>query len=129
MDETSEYMNANPEEGEDQVGHVMIADDVIALIVAFAVTETEGVTSLLGNITADAVGKQSRKALSKGIHVEKNDDIVTAEVSIYVSYGYNIPEVCLAVQEKVKSAVENMTGLQVEEVNIQVAGVNVENKK
>ncbi|MBR1892314.1 MAG: Asp23/Gls24 family envelope stress response protein, partial [Lachnospiraceae bacterium] len=42
-----------------------------------------------------------------------------------VKYGYSIPEVSKRVQEKVKSAIETMTGLSVADVNIRVAGVDM----
>ena len=129
MAETTEYMETAKEVKEDQVGHVMIADDVVTIIAAFAATETQGVTSLAGNITSEAIGKMGRKALQKAVKIETNDGVVTAQIAIHIDYGYNIPEICSTVQEKVKSAIENMTGLEVREVNIQVAGVNVDNTK
>ncbi len=114
---------------DDSVGRVMIADDVIAIIAGFAATETKGVSSMAGNITNELVGKVSRKNLQKGIRVETVDGVVNANISIDIEYGYSIPKVCTAVQERVKTAIENMTGLKVGEVNIQVASVDVDNSK
>ena len=129
MAENMEYMETSPENKEEQLGHVMIADDVISLIVAFAAVETKGVFALAGNITHENIGKTGRKALQKGVKVETAEGVVKAQISIIMDYGYNIPEVSAAVQEKVKSSVENMTGLVVSDINIQIAGVNVDNSK
>ena len=42
-----------------------------------------------------------------------------------MEYGFNIPATCQRVQNKVKNAIENMTGLDVTDVNIRIAGINV----
>ena len=113
----------------DKIGEVQIADEVVAIIAGLAATEVEGVDSMAGNITNELVGKVSRKNLQKGIRVETVDGVVNANISIDIEYGYSIPKVCTAVQERVKTAIENMTGLKVGEVNIQVASVDVDNSK
>jgi len=46
-----------------------------------------------------------------------------------LGYGYNIPTTCGKVQEKVKSTVENMTGLTVTDVNIRIASVDMNKEK
>ena len=43
-----------------------------------------------------------------------------------MEYGYNIPATSRKVQERVKSAIENMTGLDVSDVNIRIAGINMQ---
>ena len=53
------------------------------------------------------------------------DGIVTVSLALNMTYGYSIREVTAKVQEKVKSAIENMTALEVADVNIRVAGVVV----
>ena len=49
-------------------------------------------------------------------------------MALNLKYGYSIPDVCEKVQEKVKNAIENMTGLTVLDVNIKIAGVSLEEK-
>jgi len=110
-------------------GDVKIADEVIAVIAATAATEVEGVASLAGNIKKESVIKASIKGLTKAVSVKVEGDNVTVVVSLCLEYGYSIPEVSLAVQDRVKNTIENMTGLQVIDVNIRVAGVSFENKK
>ena len=111
------------------LGEVKIADEVVAIIAALAATEVEGVDSMAGNITNELVGKLGMKNLSKGVKVDVKDGVVGVDLNLNIKYGYAIPEVCKVVQEKVKSAIENMTGLSVSKINIGIAGVNLENIK
>ena len=111
---------------ENTIGTVQIADDVVAIIAGLAATEIEGVASMAGNITKEIISKFGMKNLSKGVKVNVEEGIVAVEVALNVSYGYSVPEVSRKVQEKVKSAIENMTGLNVSEVNVKIAGVDLE---
>ena len=110
----------------DQIGEVQIADEVVAIIAGLAATDVDGVDSLAGNMSNELVGKLGMKNLSKGVKVDVTEDHVSVNMSLNLKYGYSIPKVCETVQEKVKNAIENMTGLTVLEVNIKIAGVNVE---
>ena len=111
------------------IGKVQIADEVVAIIAGLAATEVEGVASMAGNITKELVSKLGMKNLSKGVKVEVTDDSVEVNLSLNIAYGYSIPEVSNRVQERVKAAIENMTGLQVLDVNIRIASVDMENSK
>lgn len=107
------------------LGEVQIADEVVAIIAGLAATEVKGVGSMAGNITNELVGKLGMKNLSKGVKVEVLSGVVTVDLSLNMEYGYNIPRTSAVVQEKVKAAIENMTGLEVSDVNIRIAGVNM----
>ena len=109
----------------DKIGEVQIADEVVAIIAGLAATEVDGVDSMAGNITNELVGKLGMKNLSKGVKVEVTEEHVSVNMSLNLKYGYSIPQVCETVQEKVKNAIENMTGLEVADVNIRVAGVEI----
>ena len=109
----------------DQVGDVRIADEVVAIIAGLATTEVEGVSSMAGNITNEIVSKLGMKNLSKGILVEVMENEVKVDVAINIAYGYSIPEVSAKVQDKVMSAIENMTGLTVAVVNVRIASVDM----
>ena len=82
---------------DENIGTVQIADEVVAIIASLAATEVEGVSSMAGNITNELMSKVGVKGLTKGVKVE----------------------------ERVKNAIENMTGLTVTDVNIRIAGVNM----
>jgi len=109
------------------IGTVQIADDVVAIIAGLAATEVEGVKAMAGNITNELVAKLGMKNLSKGVEVEVADNKVEVSLSLILSYGYKIPDVSSKVQDKVKTAIENMTGLNVVAVNVRIANVDIEN--
>ena len=111
---------------DESIGEVKIADEVVAIIAALAATEVDGVASMAGNITNEVIGKLGIKNLSKGVKVDVLEGVVTVSLALNLKYDYSIMEVTKKVQEKVKNAVENMTGLEVADVNIKVAGVEME---
>ena len=111
------------------MGEVKIADEVVAIIAELADTEEEGVASMAGNITNELVSKLGMKNLSKGVKVEIVDSVVSVDLTLNIEYGMNILETSKKVQEKVKAAIENMTGLEVADVNIHIASVDMENEK
>ena len=110
---------------ENNRGEIIIADEVIAVITGLAAMEVEGVASLSGNATRELNSKIGIKTLSKGVKVDVLEDVVTIDAALNLKYGFNIKAVSEKVQEKVKAAVENMTGLKVADVNIRVAGIEV----
>lgn len=109
----------------EKIGEVCIADDVVAVIAGLAATEVEGVDSMAGNITNDLVSRLGMKNLSRGVRVEVTEEHASVKLSLNVKYNYSIPEVSRKVQERVMSAIESMTGLKVLDVNVQIAGVNI----
>lgn len=109
------------------IGEVRVADEVVAIIAGLAATEVEGVESMAGNITNELVSKLGMKNLSKGVKINVGEESVSVDLALNIKYGSEIPAVSKKVQEKVKSAIETMTGLEVSEVNIKIAGVNIEN--
>ena len=111
------------------MGQVQIADEVVTIIAGLAATEVDGVASMAGNITNELVSKLGKKSLSKGIRVKVEDGIVNVNVALNIAYGYSVPKTCKKVQEKVKAAIENMTGLEVEKVDIQIANVSISKEK
>ncbi len=111
------------------IGEVQIADEVVAIIAGLAAMEVEGVNSMVGNTTNELTGLLGMKNLSKGVKVEVSPEAVFVELALNMEYGYSIPKTSALVQERVKQSIENMTGLQVAEVNVRIAGVKLEGKK
>ena len=109
-----------------KLGEVQIADEVVAIIAGLAATEVEGVAAMAGNITNELISKLGMKNLSKGVKVLVTDRSVDVDLALNIEYGYCIMKVSEKVQEKVKAAIENMTGLEVAMVNIRIASVNME---
>jgi uncharacterized alkaline shock family protein YloU len=110
------------------IGEVHIADEVITIIAGLAATEVEGVASMAGNITNELVSRLGMKGLQKGVKVEIRDHVVKVDLELNLKYDQNILETSKAVQERVKNAVENMTGFSVSEVNVRIANINTDNE-
>lgn len=110
----------NPEVIEN--GNINISNDVVAIIASIAANGIDGVVGMSGGGFAEFLGK---KNLSKGVKVNIAENTVELDLAIVVEYGARIPDVAWEIQEKVKSEVEAMTGLDVTAVNISVEGVSV----
>lgn len=108
------------------IGEVCIADEVVAVIAGLAAGEVEGVDSMAGKFGNELASRLALKNAPRGAKVEVTEEHVSVDLSINMKYGYSIPKVTREVQEKVVSAIENMTGLKVIEVNVSVVGVNIE---
>lgn len=115
--------------GKVELGSVRVADDVIAVIAGLAATEVDGISALAGNITNELMSRVGVKNLAKGVRVEVVGQKVKIAISLIIDYGVNIPTTCGKVQERVKSTIENMTGLTVTDVNVRIAGVDMNNNK
>ena len=107
--------------------NIRIADDVIAVIAGVAVAEVSGVAEMSGGFAGGISEVLSgKKNLSKGIKVEVGEKETKIDVNIIVEYGTRIPDVAFEIQNRVKKAVETMTGLKVLEVNVHVQGVSTD---
>ena len=110
--------------------NIQISNDVIAVIAGVAVSEVSGVASMAGGFAGGISEVLSgKKNMAKGIKVDKTESKIKIDVNIVVEYGTRIPDVAFEIQNRVKKAVENMTGMNVEEVNVHVQGVNTNVKK
>lgn len=108
---------------------VQIADDVVSIIAGKAASEVSGVYSMSGGFAGGITEVFGKKNFSKGIKVDVNEQKVKIDVNIIVEYGTRIPDVAFEIQNRVKKAVESMTGLNVLEVNVHVQGVNTDSAK
>ena len=109
---------------------IQISNDVVAVIAGVAVSEVQGVSGMSGGFAGGITEVLSgKKNLAKGIKVDVKDTRTKIDVNIIVEYGSRIPDVAYEIQNRVKKAVESMTGLTVEEVNVHVQGVNTDTAK
>lgn len=120
------YRNTYALQEDENCGSVKIADDVVAMIAGIAATEVDGVAAMSGNATNEIMSKVGVKSLKKGVKVDVLNNAVEVDLALIMEYGYNIPATSQKVQEKVKNAIENMTGLEVTDVNIRIAGINMQ---
>lgn len=107
-------------------GEVQIADEVIAIISGLAAVEVEGVAKMSGNVSNELISMLGMNNLSKGVKVEVTPESVAIDLALEMKYGYSIPKVSEQVQERVKNAIESMTGLTVEHVDVRIVGVAVD---
>lgn len=114
---------------DENIGSVQIADEVVAMIASLAATEVDGVSAMAGNISNELMSRVGVKNLTKGVKVEVIGSSVKVDLAVLMEYGYNIPTTSQKVQERVKNSIENMTGLTVSDVNIRIAGVNMNTGK
>ena len=110
-------------EGNKSLGDVVIANEVLAIIAGIAATEVEGVHSMDGGWSGQFISKLGIKDLARGVKVQVRDGEVKVDLTLNMEYGYAIPKVSDLVQDKVSASINNMTGLNVSEVNIRISGV------
>lgn len=108
----------------DDVGSVRIADEVISIIAGLAATEVSGVAGMSGGLVGGIADLLGKKSLSKGVKVHLGEKQVAVDLYVILEYGVIIPDIAIKIQEKVKDAVETMSGIQVMEVNIHVEGIS-----
>ncbi|HZX46485.1 MAG TPA: Asp23/Gls24 family envelope stress response protein [Clostridia bacterium] len=113
----------------EEFGTVKISDDVVSIISGIAATEVKGVAGMSGGIAGGIAELLGRKNQSKGVKVTIGEKEVNIDLHVIMEYGVKIPDVAWEIQEKVKKAVETMTGLKVVEVNIHVQGVTMDKVK
>ncbi len=121
--ENKEYLTIEQENGS-----INISEEVIASIAALAVQEVDGVVGLYGGIQTELTDRLNKKALNKGVHISVENDKIIISCNITLCYGVSIAEAAKAVQEKVISAVQAMTGLKVEAVNVHVSAISMVKK-
>ena len=127
MDENNNENVEILEEVENTSEGIQIDSDVIAVIAGVAVSEVNGVFAMAGGFAGGITEVlKGKKNLAKGIKVETENNKAKIDVNIIVEYGARIPDVAFEIQNKVKKAVEDMTGLKVEEVNVHIQGVNTQ---
>lgn len=123
-------MEENYSSCSDCLGDVRISDEVVANIAVIAAGEIEGVSAVVGgNRTNDLKSFVGMKNYSKAVRVEMCEKIVSVDMAINVAYGYSLPKCGKAVQERVKQSIESMTGLEVSDVNVRIAGVDIGEKR
>jgi uncharacterized alkaline shock family protein YloU len=121
MDRKTEGCGAETE----KIGTIRIADEVVAMIAVYAAREVDGVSSMAGSQTREFLDRVGMKSETKGVKVTLDDRNVKVDLSINMGYGFNIPATSSKVQARVKQAIENMTGLNVTDVNVRIAGIAI----
>lgn len=109
-----------------EIGSVVISEEVVGVIAGAAASEVKGIYSMSGGIVGGIADILGKKNVSKGVKADIDDGKVSIDVHITVCYGAKITEISAELQQKVKKAVESMTGLEVLSVNVHIDGVYFE---
>ncbi|HEX2947763.1 MAG TPA: Asp23/Gls24 family envelope stress response protein [Clostridia bacterium] len=104
---------------------IRISEEVIATIAGIAATEVTDVASLSSGFVDGIAGMLGKKSPGRGIKVELKENQVNIDISVVMQYGCKIHEVAREMQTRVRTAVEDMTGLEVLNVNINILGVSM----
>ncbi len=108
------------------IGNIKVSHEVVMTIAAVAALEVKGVYSMQGKAANEIVTMLGMKNLSQGVRVEISENTAKVTLAIILEYGCSIPKVSAQVQDKVKTSLETMTGLVVTNVNVRIAGVNID---
>ena len=114
--------------GHDGRGRTTVADGVVAKIAGIAIQEIDGVHALGGG-AARALGnlreKVGQKDLTQGVNVEVGQTQVAVDVTLVVEYPHPLQQVADNARDAVYSAVEDLVGMEVTEVNITITDIHV----
>lgn len=119
MSESKEYLVQDVDKGT-----VNISEEVVAAIAALAISEVEGVYGLSSSFTAEVKELLGRKNMSKGVKLTIEEEVVTVECFVVITYGSEIPTVAANIQDAVITAIESMAGLKVAAVNVDICGIS-----
>ena len=112
--------------GSEAMGDVRISDEVVANIAVIAAGEIEGVANVVGNSkSSELKNLVGMKNYSKAVKIDMLEKVVSVDMAIVVKYGFSLPAVGKAVQDRVKVSIETMTGLEVSDVNVRIAGIDM----
>ena len=121
MAENKEYFTQEMENGS-----IQISEDVVASVTGMAVLEVEGVCGLSSSIGTDIAEMLGMKTLSKGVRLSTTETgALRVDCDVVSKFGQNIFELAKNVQENVKSSVESVTGLTVNQVNVNISGIAI----
>jgi uncharacterized alkaline shock family protein YloU len=116
-------------QGDNSLGKVEIAPEVIEVIAGIAASEVDGVSQMRGGFASGVVERLGKKNHGKGVRVELADEGIKVDVYCSMKFGLSIPTVAKKIQDNIREALLNMTALEAAEVNIHVVGIQFENQK
>lgn len=123
FDKKDEKKVIEVEEIPEEVGAVKVADEVLSIVAGLAASEVPGVAGMSGGLVGGITELLGKQNFSKGVKIVTTGKTVNVEIYVIIEYGYTIPDIAIAIQEKVKKAVENMTGFDVTAVDVYVEGI------
>lgn len=114
------------EEQKSELGKIEISPEVIEVIAGIAASEVDGVATMRGNFATGVAEKLGRKNHGKGVKVELDEEGIIVDVSVVITYGVSVPEIANLIQSNIKQALQTMTAIDIQSVNVHVVGVQFE---
>lgn len=111
------------------LGKIEIAPEVIEVIAGIAASEVKGVAMMRGNFATGVVERLGKKSHGKGIRVDLANNQIKVDVYCVLNFGVSIPKVAQEIQENIRQALLNMTGLETDEINVHVVNINFDTEK
>jgi len=109
------------------LGKLVLSEEAIATIAGAAATECYGVVGMAGRKMTDGISELlGRENLAKGVSVSIDGDEVYIDLYVIIGYGVKISEVARMVVDKVRYTVENITGLKVKKVTVNVESIRLQ---
>lgn len=109
-----------------ELGKVKIHHEAISTIAGHIISEIPGVVRMSGSVVENIAERLGKRALDKGIRTEVMGNEVKVEVSVVIRFGVKIPEIAWQIQKKIRKAIEEMTGLHVANINVNIEGVKID---
>lgn len=108
------------------LGSIVIDSNVIATYAGSVAVECFGIVGMASvNVKDGLVSLLKKEHLERGINVRVEDNRITLDFHVIVSYGISISAVANNLLDNVKYKLESFTGMEVEKINIFVEGVRV----
>lgn len=108
------------------MGNITIDNEVIAQYAGSVAMECFGIVGMAGiNVKDGLVKLLKMDSMTRGINVSINNNKLTLDFHVIVSYGVSILAVADNLISNVKYKVEEFTGIEIEKINIFVEGVRV----
>lgn len=110
------------------LGKVEIAPEVIEVITGIAASEVEGISQMRGSFASDMAERFGKKSHGKGVKVELTENGILIDLYVVLNFGVSIPEVAQKLQTNIKQTIKNMTGLDIDEINVHVVGIQMKSE-
>ncbi|WP_100404754.1 Asp23/Gls24 family envelope stress response protein [Bacillus solitudinis] len=124
MSENNQNLELDDQKSE--LGKVEISPEVIEVIAGIAASEVDGVATMRGNFASGVAEKLGRKNHGKGVKVDLAEDGITVDVSVIITYGVSVPVVAKLIQNNIQQALQTMTAIELQAINVHVVGVQFE---
>lgn len=119
----TEMENETETPGEDEIGYIELADEVLAIVAKLAALDVAGILDMSSGFREGINNFFGKKSPAKGVRVSITGKSCRIAVYVVAEYGYNLPELAMKVQKKVRQSVNELTDYEAETVDVHIEGV------